>query len=168
MPHAPSDRCLPPAANQARPAVYPAAAVPLLLALAAFPVGAQPWAPSSSHWHPSNWLTCTATRCAGTRPDGTAVLLERRDSRLSARQTVVAVLGDVSLTSTSERAPITAATLAGPLLVAPPTRSTEGTVFGTPLSLFTSSSGVVSGSYGDQPVLCAADGWGYPGNPACF
>ena len=123
---------------------------------------------SGSPWHPSNWLSCTPTRCAGTRPDGTAVLLERRDSRLSPRQTVVAVLGDVSLTSTSERSPITAASLAGPVLTLPPTRSTEGTVFGAPLSIFTSPSGVVSGSYGDQPVLCAADGWGYPGNPGCF
>lgn len=147
-----------------------ALAVLLLTPGAIGAAGAMPLslAGSSSPWHPSNWLSCTTTRCGGTRPDGTEVVLERKDPRLSPRQTVVAVLGDLSLTVTRERSPITAASLAGPVLTLPPTQSMTGSVFGTPLSLFTTSSGVVYGTYGDQPVLCAADGWGYTGNPGCF
>lgn len=135
-----------------------------------WPAQAQPLALSgiASPWNPANWLSCSATRCSGIRPDGLEVRLERRDGRFSPRQNATASLGSLSLTSTSERSPLTTASFAGPILMTAPTRSTTGTVFGSPLSIFTSSSGVVTGTYGDEPVLCAADGWGAPGNPSCF
>lgn len=154
------------------------ALLPLLLALPwpQVPAAAMPFpgfgsaseALRSSPWAPANWLSCDASRCSGTLPDGRQVSLERQSPRFSPRQTVSASLAGQSLTSSSERSPITTATLTGPVLGLPVSRSTSGTVFGQPLSLFTTSSGVVSGSYGEQPVLCAADGWGYPGNPSCF
>lgn len=121
-----------------------------------------------SPWNPLYWLSCNATRCSGTRPDGLKVSLERQSDRTSPEQSVTGILGDVTLTSTSLRAPLTTASFSGPVLTSAPMRNTSGSVFGTPLSMFTTSSGVVTGQFGTQPVLCSNDGWGYPGNPSCF
>lgn len=151
-----------------RSPIVQAAGIAGLAMLAGSAALARPQPALNSPWHSSNWLSCTANRCSGIRPDGTEVLLQRSGDRLSPTQATTAVLGGITLTTTTERGPITTAGFALPVLTVPPTQRTEGTVFGTRLSLFTTSAGVMSGTFGGEPVSCAAVGWGTPTSPDCF